>query len=235
MVSFAQKRVAQLKKEDICGFIFKSDSPSSGMERVKIYNEPSMPVKAGRGIFAGIFMDNFPLLPVEDEGRLHDPGLRENFIERIFALKRWREALGDKNIKKSLIAFHTRHKLLILAHSPRHYQLMGKLVAAQNSFSGVDVYKQYQDLLLEALKIKATPKKHVNVLQHMMGYLKQQLSADEKKELMDLINHYQEGYIPLVVPVTLISHYVRKYKEPYLQEQIYLNPHPSELQLRNHV
>jgi len=235
MVNFAQKRVAQLKKEDICGFIFKSDSPNSGMERVKIYNEPSMPVKAGTGIFAGIFMDNFPLLPVEDEGRLHDPGLRENFIERIFALKRWREALVNKKIKKSLIDFHTRHKLLILAHSPRHYQLMGKLVAAQKTFAGVDVYKQYQDLLLEALKIIATPKKHVNVLQHMMGYFKQQLSSDEKKELMDLINHYQEGYIPLIVPVTLISHYVRKYKEPYLQEQIYLNPHPSELQLRNHV
>ncbi len=235
MVSFAQKRVAQLKKEDICGFIFKSDSPSSGMERVKIYNEPSMPVKAGRGIFAGIFMDNFPLLPVEDEGRLHDPGLRENFIERIFALKRWREALGDKNIKKSLIDFHTRHKLLILAHSPRHYQLMGKLVAAQKSFSGVDVYKQYQDLLLEALKIKATPKKHVNVLQHMMGYFKKQLSPDEKKELLELIKNYGTGNVPLIVPITLISHYVRKYDEPYLQEQIYLNPHPSELQLRNHV
>jgi uncharacterized protein YbgA (DUF1722 family)/uncharacterized protein YbbK (DUF523 family) len=235
MVSFAQKRVAQLKKEDICGFIFKSDSPSSGMERVKIYNEPSMPVKAGRGVFAGIFMDNFSLLPVEDEGRLHDPGLRENFIERIFALKRWREALGNKKIKKSLIDFHTRHKLLILAHSPKHYQLMGKLVAAQMSFPRVDVYKQYQDLLLEALKIKATPKKHVNVLQHMMGYFKKQLSPDEKKELLELIKNYDTGNVPLIVPITLISHYVRKYDEPYLQEQIYLNPHPSELLLRNHV
>ena len=194
-----------------------------------------MPVKAGAGIFAGIFMNHFPLLPVEDDGRLHDPGLRENFIERIFALKRWRNTLNNENSKKSLIEFHTRHKLLILAHSPRHYQLMGKLVAAQKSFALRDIYKKYQDMLLESLKIKATPKKHVNVLQHMMGYFKQQLSADEKKELLDLINHYQEGYIPLVVPVTLISHYVRKYKEPYLQEQIYLNPHPSELQLRNHV
>ena len=235
MESWALKRVVELEKEDICGFIFKSDSPSSGMERVKIYNEKLMPVKAGAGIFAGIFMNHFPLLPVEDDGRLHDPGLRENFIERIFALKRWRNTLNNENSKKSLIEFHTRHKLLILAHSPRHYQLMGKLVAAQKSFALRDIYKKYQDMLLESLKIKATPKKHVNVLQHMMGYFKQQLSADEKKELLDLINHYQEGYIPLVVPVTLISHYVRKYKEPYLQEQIYLNPHPSELQLRNHV
>jgi uncharacterized protein YbgA (DUF1722 family)/uncharacterized protein YbbK (DUF523 family) len=235
MVNWAQKRVAQLENEDICGFIFKSDSPSSGMERVKVYNEKSMPVKMGTGIFARIFMEKFPLLPVEDEGRLHDPGLRENFIERIFSLKRWRETLSNKNIKRSLIDFHTKHKLLILAHSPRHYQLMGKLVAAQKSLNERDVYKQYEDLLLESLKIKATPKKHVNVLQHMMGYFKEQLSVDEKKELLGLINHYRDGYIPLIVPVTLISHYVRKYHDPYLTEQVYINPHPSELQLRNHV
>jgi len=235
MQTWAKKRVTELENEDLCGFIFKSDSPSSGMERVKVYNEKSMAVKNGVGMFAAMFMKYFPLLPVEDEGRLHDPGLRENFIERIFALKRWREALVTKKIKKSLINFHTRHKLLILAHSPKHYQVMGKLVATQKSVSGENVYKKYQDLLLDALKIKATPKKHVNVLQHMMGYFKKQLSVDEKKELLDLINHYQEGYVPLVVPVTLISHYVRKYDEPYLQEQTYLNPHPLELQLRNHV
>jgi uncharacterized protein YbgA (DUF1722 family)/uncharacterized protein YbbK (DUF523 family) len=235
MVHWAKNKVVQLEKENICGFIFKSDSPSSGMERVKVYNEKSMPVKAGVGMFAGIFMEHFPLLPVEDEGRLHDPGLRENFIERIFALKRWRETLSNKNFKKSLIDFHTKHKLLILSHSPRHYQLMGKLVAAQKSLAGKDIQKQYQDLLLESLKIRATSKKHVNVLQHMMGYFKEQLSGDEKTELLELINHYRDGYIPLVVPVTLISHYVRKYDEPYLSQQVYLNPHPSELQLRNHV
>lgn len=235
MVNWAKKRVAQLENEDICGFIFKSDSPSSGMERVKVYNENAMPVKTGVGMFAGIFMEHFPLLPVEEEGRLHDPGLRENFIERIFALKRWRKTLNTKNFKKSLIDFHTKHKLLILAHSTKHYQIMGKLVAAQKNFSAQDIRKQYQDLLLESLKIKATPAKHVNVLQHMMGYFKEQLSGDEKQELLELINHYRDGYIPLIVPVTLIGHYVRKYNEPYLAQQLYLNPHPSELQLRNHV
>jgi uncharacterized protein YbgA (DUF1722 family)/uncharacterized protein YbbK (DUF523 family) len=235
LTNWAQKRVVQLETEDICGFIFKSDSPSSGMERVKIYNENAMPVKAGTGIFAKIFMQHFPLLPVEDEGRLHDPGLRENFIERIFALKRWRESLISKNIRKSLIDFHTKHKLLILAHSPKHYQLMGKLVAGQKNLAAQDISRQYQDLLLESLKIKATAKKHINVLQHMAGYFKKQLSPDEKKELLELINNYGAGYVPLIVPVTLISHYVRKYDEPYLKEQVYLNPHPSELQLRNHV
>ncbi|HNZ64785.1 MAG TPA: DUF523 and DUF1722 domain-containing protein [Smithella sp.] len=235
MEAWTKKRVAELEKEDLCGFIFKSDSPSSGMERVKIYNEKTMPVKNGVGLFASVFMNHFPLLPVEDEGRLHDPGLRENFIERIFALKRWRETLSAKNFKKSLIDFHTKHKLLILAHSNKHYQMMGKLVAAQKNFSAKDIQKQYQDLLLEALKIKATPAKHVNVLQHMMGYFKEQLSTDEKKELLDLIHAYREEYIPLIVPVTLIGHYVRKYDEPYLKDQVYLNPHPAELQLRNHV
>ena len=235
MKTWAKKRVAELEKEDLCGYIFKSDSPSSGMERVKIYNEKAMPVKNGVGLFAAMFMKHLPLMPVEDEGRLHDPGLRENFIERIFALKRWRETLSSKNFKKSLIDFHTKHKLLILAHSTKHYHMMGKLVAAQKNFSAKDIQKQYQDLLLEALKIKATPAKQVNVLQHMMGYFKEQLSADEKKELLDLIYAYRDGYIPLIVPVTLISHYVRKYDEPYLKEQAYLNPHPSELQLRNHV
>jgi len=235
METWAKKRVTELEKEDLCGYIFKSDSPSSGMERVKIYNEKSMPVKNGVGVFAAIFMKHFPLLPVEDEGRLHDPGLRENFIERIFALKRWRETLDNKNFKKSLIDFHTRHKLLILAHSPKHYQQMGKLVAAQKSITHKDMQKQYQDLLLEALKVKATPQKHVNVLQHMVGYFKKQLSGDEKKELLEIINDYRNGNIPLIVPVTLISHYVRKYNDHYLGQQLYLNPHPSELQLRNHV
>ena len=235
MINWARKRVVQLEKEALCGFIFKSDSPSSGMERVKVYNEKKMPVKKGVGIFAKIFMDHFSLLPVEDEGRLHDPGLRENFIERIFALKRWREALDKELSRRQLVDFHTRHKLLILAHSPKHYQLMGKLVAGQKSVPIQDLKRQYQGFLLESLAIKTTPKKNVNVLQHMMGYFKQQLSADEKKELLGIIGDYQKGYIPLIVPVTLISHYVHKYDQPYLRGQAYLNPHPLELQLRNHV
>ena len=235
MITWAHKRVAQLEKEALCGFIFKSDSPSSGMEKIKVYNEKGMPVKKRVGIFARIFMEHFPLLPVEDDGRLHDLNLRENFIERIFALRRWRDILGKKKSKGNLVNFHTRHKSLILAHSPKHYQIMGKLVAGQKSIPWQDLYEQYQTLLLESMELKTTPKKNTNVLQHMMGYFKQQLSADEKKELMEVIEDYREGYIPLIVPVTLISHYVRKYDQPYLREQVYLNPHPLELQLRNHV
>ena len=235
MVTWAKKRVVELEKEGLYGFIFKSDSPSSGMERIRVYNEKGMPVKKGVGIFARIFMDHFPLLPVEDEGRLHDPKLRENFIERIFTLKRWREVLIKKESRGNLVDFHTQHKLLILSHSPKHYQIMGKLVARAIDFPLKDLYQQYQTLLMESLELKTTAKKNANVLHHMMGYFREQLSSDEKQELLEVIDHYRGGYIPLVVPITLISHYVRKYDQPYLKQQIYLNPHPLELQLRNHV
>ncbi|HVP79280.1 MAG TPA: DUF523 and DUF1722 domain-containing protein [Thermodesulfobacteriota bacterium] len=235
MVQWARKRVVDLEKEDLCGFVFKSDSPSSGMERVKVYNETGMPVKKGVGLFAKIFMDHFPLLPVEDEGRLHDPGLRENFIERIFTLKRWREVLDRKESRGNVVDFHTRHKLLILSHSPKHYQTMGKLVAKAKDLPLKALYQKYQTLLMESLGLKTTPKKNANVLQHMMGYFKEQLSSDEKQELLEVVDHYRKEYLPLIVPITLISHYVRKYDQLYLKQQVYLNPHPLELQLRNHV
>ena len=235
MITWAQKRVRELEMEDLCGFIFKSRSPSSGMERVRVYNEKGIPAKTGVGMFARIFMEHFPLLPVEEDGRLHDIRLRENFIERIFALKRWRDLLGEKKSRGRLVSFHTQHKFLILSHSQKHSRILGKLVAAAKSISPKQLYPQYQALFLEALKLKTTVKKNINVLQHMMGYFKKQLSADEKQELLETFDQYREGYIPLIVPLTLISHYVRKYDQPYLKQQIYLNPHPVELKLRNHA
>ena len=235
MIQWALKRVIELEKEDLCGFIFKSDSPSSGMERVKVYNEKGMPIKKGIGMFAKIFMEHFPLFPVEDEGRLHDPGLRENFIERIFTLKRWREVLGKKKKRGNIVDFHSKHKLLILSHSPKHYQMMGKLVAQAKDLRLKELYQQYQTLLMGSLQLKTTTKKNANALQHTMGYFKEQLSSDEKQELLEVIDHYRKEYIPLIVPITLIHHYVRKYNQPYLRQQVYLNPHPLDLQLRNHV
>jgi len=235
MIQWTRKRVAGLEKEGLCGFIFKSDSPSSGMERVRIFNEKGMPVKKGVGIFARIFMNHFPLLPVEDEGRLHDPGLRENFIERIFTLKRWREVLARKESRGNVVDFHTKHKLLILSHSPKHYQAMGKLVAQAKDLPLKRLYQEYQALLMQSLELKTSPKKNANVLQHMIGYFREQLSADEKQELLEVIDHYRQEYVPLIVPITLIQHYVRKSDQPYLKQQVYLNPHPLELQLRNHV
>jgi len=235
MVRWAKRCVVEIGEEDLCGFIFKSDSPSCGMERVKVYNEKGMPVKKGVGIFAKIFMEHFLLLPVEDEGRLHDPKLRENFIERIFALKRWRGVLGKKANRGNVVDFHTKHKLLILSHSPRHYQMMGKLISQAKDLPLKELYRQYQTFLMESMQLKTTTRKNANVLQHMMRYFKEQLSSDEKQELLEVIDHYRKEYIPFIVPMTLINHFVRKYDQPYLKQQVYLNPHPLELQLRNHV
>ena len=235
MSSWAKRRVVELEKEGLMGFIFKSDSPSSGMERVKVYNESGMASRKGVGMFARAFMEHFPLLPVEEEGRLHDPVLRENFIERIFALARWRELLAGNADRGGLVAFHSKQKLLILAHSPRHYQDMGRLVARVKQMPLQEIIEGYQKLLMEALRLKATAKKNANVLMHMAGYFKSQLSAAEKAELIGIIEAYRKELIPLIVPVTLLKHYVGKYNQPYLRDQCYLNPHPLELQLRNHV
>jgi uncharacterized protein YbgA (DUF1722 family)/uncharacterized protein YbbK (DUF523 family) len=235
MKRWAQGRIAELEKEGLCGFIFKSGSPSSGMERVKIYGNKGEPAKTGVGIFAREFMNRFPLLPVEEEGRLNDPQLRENFIERLFALKRWREVSAQKPSMKSLVDFHTSHKFLILSHSRNHYQKMGQLVARSDDLALKERLAAYQTLFMEALRIKTTPKKHTDVLMHMMGFFKNELSPGEKQELFEVIDHYKQGLIPLIVPVTLLLHYVRKYNQPYLKNQWYLEPHPLELKLRNHV
>ncbi len=235
MNQWARNRVAELEKEGLCGFVFKSKSPSSGMERVRVYDDKGMPSNKGVGLFARAFMEHFPLLPVEEDGRLHDPLLRENFIERLFAMKRWREILAEKPSLGRLVEFHTRHKLLMMAHSPKHYREMGKLVADAKKHPPGELYATYEALLLEGLKLKASVAKNSNVLTHLMGYFKKNLTGDEKAELLEIFDSYRKGHVPLIVPITLINHYVRKYNQPYLKEQFYLHPHPLELKLRNHV
>jgi uncharacterized protein YbgA (DUF1722 family) len=235
MLAYARGRTKELESENLCGFIFKSKSPSSGMERVKVYTASGAPVKKGVGVFAGVFKSRFPLIPVEEEGRLHDPVLRENFIERIFTMRRWRGLLAAGRDIGELVAFHSRNKLLILSHSPQIYREMGNLVAAAKSTGTAEAFSRYESLMMRALTLKATAGKHTNVLQHMLGYFKKQLTADEKQEMLEIIENYKQGSIPLIVPVTLIQHYVRRYNQPYLAQQTYLNPHPLELKLRNHV
>jgi uncharacterized protein YbgA (DUF1722 family)/uncharacterized protein YbbK (DUF523 family) len=235
MRRWANKKVTALAAEDLCGFVFKSRSPSSGMRGVKIYSPEGIPVSTGAGIFAKAFQDCFPLLPVEDEGRLHDPSLRENFIERVFVYKRWREFRASDRTRGGLVSFHTSHKLLVMAHSPKHYSALGKLVADPNKYKRDELFEQYLGTLMEGLQFLATVKKNTNVLQHMAGYFKKQLSPDEKQELQDVIANYHQELVPLIVPITLLRHYVRKYKAGYLKQQSYLNPHPMELMLRNHV
>lgn len=234
MSAWAARRVRELETEGLCGFIFKSGSPSSGMERVKVYDEHGMPGKDGVGMFARAFMEHFPLLPVEEEGRLHDPVLREHFIESIFALQRWRSLLASNPGIGALVDFHTRHKLLIMAHSPELYREMGRLVAGAKGRPPALVRQEYETLLLRVVRSRATVRRQVNVLQHAMGYFKKLLDADEKGELLDLIAGYGDGTLPLIVPITMIRHLVRRHKVAYLAGQWYLEPHPLELKLRNH-
>jgi uncharacterized protein YbgA (DUF1722 family)/uncharacterized protein YbbK (DUF523 family) len=235
MLNWCDKRLGGLEQENLGGFIFKSKSPSSGMERVKVYSENGMPSNNGRGLFANAFMNKFPLLPVEEEGRLHDPALRESFIERVFTLKRWREMLAEDNTRGGLVKFHERHKYLIMSHSIPHYRELGRIVSDMKGKKLPALQADYLTKLMEALRLRATVKKHVNVLQHLAGYFKKQLNADEKLELVETIETYKQENFPLIVPVTLINHYIRKYQEPYLGQQYYLQPHPLELCLRNQV
>jgi uncharacterized protein YbgA (DUF1722 family) len=235
MQQWAQARLGKLEKEDLCGFIFKSRSPSSGMRGVEVYNPSGIPGSAGAGIFASAYMERFPLAPVEDEGRLNDPHLRENFVERIFVFKRWKELLGKEGRIRDLMDFHSDHKLLILSHSPKHYSSLGRLVANVKEYQLESLQCDYLRILMDGLKLLATVKKNTNVLQHMTGYFREQLQPNEKKELLEVIENYRKGLVPLIVPVTLIKYYVRKYGEQYLARQYYLNPHPIELMLRNHA
>lgn len=234
MLKWTSNRIRELEKERLCGFIFKSKSPSSGIERVKVYNGRGGMAGTTSGLFAGEFMKHFPLLPVEDEGRLHDVNLRENFFERIFTLYRFRAEREAKKAKGRLVDFHARHKFLIMSHSPRHMREMGRLVAEAGT-KPAQLFEEYEKFLLDALRLQATVPKHTNVLQHIMGFFKKNLTADEKQELLEIIEEYRQEIIPLIVPITLLTHYVRKYKVDYLADQAYLYPHPLELKLRNHA
>ncbi len=234
MLSFCASTVRALEGEELCGFIFKKGSPSSGLFRVKVYSD-GMPARSGSGLFAAAVVRHFPRLPVEEEGRLHDPAIRENFIERVFCYRRWKDFLRDEPDLGRLVTFHTRHKLLILSHSTGIYREMGSLVAHGNGMAWPALVLIYEEQLMKALAMHATVRKHTNVLMHIMGYFKRELSPPEKAELLGVITEYHDRLVPLVVPLTLLKHYVRKYGQQYLQQQYYLSPHPAELMLRNHV
>ena len=233
MQRWARKRLKKLAGEGLCGYIFKTKSPSNGMRKLKVFATREQIFYNGVGIYARMVMDRFPNLPVIDDGMLHDPGLRANFIGQVFTLKRWREVLDGRKTVGRLVAFHTCQKLLIMSHSPKHYREMGKLVATGKSMPAAKLYARYEALLLESLRLKTTIKKNCNVLQHILGYFKKQLSADEKQEMLQVIDNYRAEQVPLIVPITLANHYVRKYDQPYLKQQTYLNPHPLDLKLRS--
>jgi uncharacterized protein YbgA (DUF1722 family)/uncharacterized protein YbbK (DUF523 family) len=234
MDTFVRTRAAALTSDDLCGFVLKKDSPSCGLERVKVYDPNGSPARSGRGLFAAALAQELPDLPMEEEGRLSDPRLRENFIERVFAYSRLRQFFAGRWTVGGLVRFHTAHKLILMAHSPAAYRELGRLVAAVDGpraqFEG-----RYTTAFMAALKILAVPGRHANVLQHMAGYFKNLLDAASKAELATAIDDYRRGLVPLIVPITLVRHYVRVHSVDYLADQLYLEPHPKELMLRNHV
>jgi uncharacterized protein YbgA (DUF1722 family)/uncharacterized protein YbbK (DUF523 family) len=235
MLEWADGKPAGPDNLDLWGFIFKTKSPSCGMRDVKVYDEKGVSTPRGVGVFAAAFMKRFALLPVEDEAGLHDPALRDNFIESIFTLKRWRDLVKQRPEPEDFIQFHSRHKLLFMAHSVSNLRSMGKMVSEINNCAITLFQAQFQDLLLKTLKIKPTVGKHVKALMHALGYFKKLLLPDEKREILEIVESYKLGRAPLIAPIILMNHYVRKYEILFLKDQYYFKPDPIEWRLRNHA
>jgi uncharacterized protein YbgA (DUF1722 family)/uncharacterized protein YbbK (DUF523 family) len=233
LVAYGEQVSARL--QGVSGYLFKKGSPSCGMERVKVYKPSGEPAGVGAGMFADTIMREHPELPVEEEGRLMDPVLRENFVERVFVYHRWQGLCHPASGAAELVEFHTRHKFIVLAHDEPAYRQLGRLVAEAGNADLEATRDRYIRLLMGALKKPATPKQHANVLMHVMGFFKRQLATQDKAELLDLIDAYRRGQVPLIVPITLIRHHLRHYPDEYIMQQYYLNPHPRELMLRNHI
>lgn len=227
--------ISASERAGLCGHVFKARSPSCGLSGVKLYAPRGTLLGTGPGIFAKMFVERFPALPVADEESLYNPAVRENYIERVIVFKRWLEYLHEDGSRGGLVSFHTVNKLLVLAHSPKHYAILGKLVAGAKQYRPDALHTEYISTLMEGLRLLASVKKNTNVLQHMAGYFKDRLSPDEKKELREIIGDYHDGRVPLAVPLTLIRHYAWKYDVEYLKKQYYVNLHSVELMLRNHV
>ena len=218
----------------LCGYILKKDSPSCGMERVKIWDDV-MPIREGVGIYAGKMMENLPYLPIEEEGRLGDAVLRENFIQRVFIMRRWKQLQEQGMTLNGLLTFHARHKLIIMSHNQSYNRELGQMLAAVRKDNVGDVVDEYLLKLMRTLKIPATRGNHVNVLQHIQGYLKKPLDADDKLELTVTVEKYRLGQLPLIVPITLLNHFFRKHPDEYIANSWYMNPYPEEMSLQNHI
>lgn len=235
MHQWSENRTEEFKTENLSGFIFKRKSPTCGLFRVPVRQSNNIPLYEGRGLFAAAFVKEFSLLPVEEEGRLHDADLRENFLERVFAYARVHSLLSKDWTRKDIIEFHSREKYLLMAHSPNHYKTLGNLVGNIASINKEAFHNQYLIGFMEALSVQAGIKRHVNTLQHIAGHLKKLLTKDQNQYIHRIIEDYSQALVPLIVPMTLLKHYIEILKVPYVEDQTYLNPHPKELMLRNHV
>lgn len=235
MTRFAERKVDALEEADVSGYVFKQDSPSCGADRVRVFDRQGAAKRSGVGLFARAFIKRFPLIPVEEEGRLSDPMLREHFIERVFCYHRWRVLARNVPTRRAVIHFHTVHKYLLMAHGAAPYRALGRLVAAAHRYRPVDLVEQYGILFMKALTVMTTRRKQVDVLQHLVGHLKGRLKPYERAELNTVIHDYHQGLVPLTVPLTLIKHHVTGYEIEYVREQVFLNPYPEELLLRRHT
>ena len=236
MRTFATQRLAMLAQERLCGYILKKDSPSCGMERVRLYPDNGMPRKSGQGLFAAALTQALPHLPVEEEGRLNDPRLRENFVTRVFAYQRWQQMAEQTITRAALLRFHAQHKFVLVAHSQVGSQRLGRLLAHPEQWADEQAMAgAYLDGFTDVMRRTPTRRSHTNVLQHLAGYVSDHLDTDERAELTEMLDQYRRELLPLIVPVTLLRHYVRKFQVPYLLDQVYLTPHPHELMLLNHL
>ncbi|MFN8624384.1 MAG: DUF523 and DUF1722 domain-containing protein [Candidatus Binatia bacterium] len=235
MSSYARRRVAELGADDLCGYLFKKDSPSCGMERVWVHAAGGMPARSGRGLFAAALMQRYPTLPVEEEGRLCDPRLRESFVERVFAYRRLRALFTGRWKVHDVAVFHTAHTLQLLAHSTRAYRQLSRLLAGATALTRGELRERYEAGFMGALQVLATPRRHEEVLRHSIGYLRKQLDDTSRRELLAVVEDYRSGVVPLMVPVASIRHFVRRLAVADLLGQTYLEPHPQERLLRNHV
>ena len=220
---------------DLSGFILKNNSPSCGMERVRVYAGKGAPSRDGTGIFAAALIASMPWLPVEEEGRLNDPMLRENFIERVFVYYRWQKMVNAGLSVSALMEFHQRHKFILLAHDEEEFRKLGPLIANVSKKNLHNIADEYLLRMMTSLKARASRKRHTNVLMHVMGFLKNRIDSDDKQEMIEVMDNYRQGKVPLIVPVTLMRHHLRRFPDEYISSQYYMAPYPEELMLRNMI
>ena len=234
MEDYAAEKTVQLGELD--GFIFKKDSPSCGVYRVPVvFNKEGYRSKDGVGLFAKKFLEAYPLIPVEEEGRLNDHVLRENFFERVFSYRRWKEMLSTANTVQGLMDFHGRHKLLLMARGSTYYSELGRLVAASNSHNLSEQQAKYIQQFMQTMSRKTCRGQQVNVMMHLLGHMKKMLTREDKKELLSVFEAYRNPHLPLITPITLLRHHVRSIARPYLSRQHYLEPYPEDLALRSFI
>lgn len=235
ITGYSDRRVEQLAPMRLRGYVLKKDSPSCGMERVRLYDENGVPAREGVGLFARRLMERFPSLPVEEEGRLNDPRIRENFITRLFAYDRWIRLRESDPGPGDVVAFHTAHKMLVMAHSQEHYRELGRLVAEAGTRSIPEFLDEYERLFMAGLASIASPGQHANVMEHLAGFLKRDLGEADKRELHDAIRQYRLGRLPLIAPLLLLYHHLKHLRDDWLDAQVYLQPYPAELALRSSI